>query len=114
MSKQTKYKDADDVKMEIKRTEVARTRAKFEMLDHQKKANQCFAIVHSLDGKPLTEAMKEIYHTNLKLAQEIREAETKASRQMSRAELKLERLKKALGIAQAECFAFVEDQGVVV
>lgn len=114
MSKQTKYKDLDDVKMEIKRTEVAKTRAKFAMLDHQKRADKCFLVVNSMEGMTLTEAMKESYHKNLRNGEAERKLERKELRAMNRAEIKLERLKALLGQAATGTFDFMAgDQSVV-
>jgi hypothetical protein len=114
MSKQTKYKDLDDVKMAIKRTEVARTRAKFDMLAQKASADRAFAIVNSMEGMALTEAMKAKYHENLKLGELCRKNERKAFRLMGRAEIKLERLKKLAGEAATPTFEFMGgDCGVV-
>lgn len=114
MSKQTKYKNLDEVKMEIKRTEVAKNRAKFDMLSHKASADKAFAIVNSMEGMALTEAMKEKYHNNRNTGELCRDMEKRSIRAMQRAELKIERLKKLVGQAATDTCAFMEgDCGVV-
>lgn len=109
--KQTKYKDLDDVKMEIRRTEVSKQRAESSMLAHKKEADAYFKLAGTLHQKSLdadlTEGEKELFHKSHRLGNEARELERLAVRAVGRAELKLERLKKLAGAAATPTFEFM-------
>lgn len=105
MSKQTKYKDLDDVKMEIRRTEVARDRAKEQMLFYRRRHDACLAWV---------EDAKTRLHANLREAEEMNQKEADQMREMQKAEAALETLKQLLGQAATIPLAFMgDDCGVV-